>query len=73
MKIFLLLITLGYGYKIFASATKEQGSLKILGRLIGIVMMIAAVGIGASKAAQCVASGYCPSKICGIGHCPMMK
>ena len=46
MKTALLLIALGLGYKVFADATKEQGGLKTLGRLIGLVMIITSVGIG---------------------------
>ena len=72
MKVALLLITLGFGYKIFADATKEQGSLKSLGRVIGIVMMVVAAGIGAMKVAAC-AKSYCPTKFCPTSTCPMMK
>lgn len=77
MKTALLLIALGFGYKVFADATKEQGALKTIGRAIGLVMIITSVGIGAYKIAKCAnVSGLCPTKSsCGMSSaaCPMMK
>jgi hypothetical protein len=61
MKIALLLLALGFGYKIFADATKEQGGLKTLGRLIGIVMMVVSLIMGA------VCMAYCAKGACGSG------
>lgn len=40
MKVGLLLIALGFGYKIFAEARKEAGFVKRLGQLVGVVMMV---------------------------------
>ena len=75
MKTALLLITLGFGYKVFADATKEPGSLRTVGRLVGLIMMIASMGIGAYKIAACASmAGLCPTKSsCGFSSCPMMK
>ncbi len=74
MKTALLLITLGFGYKVFADATKEQGSLRTAGRIIGLIMIVSTLVIGAYKVAECVsASGFCPKQSCGVSRCPMMK
>ena len=74
MKIALILIALGFGYKIFTDANKEQGSLKTLGRIIGLVMIVTSIGIGAYKVAatmSCSGMSMCPAK--GFMSCPMMK
>ncbi len=76
MKIAVLLIALGFGYKIFTDANKEQGGTKSLGRLIGIVMMIASASIGAMIVGLCAKSSFCPSfSACESrpSGCPMMK
>ena len=76
MKIAVILIALGFGYKIFIDATKEQGGTKTLGRLIGIVMMIVSASIGAMILGLCAASTFCSVKsACGVtsSSCPMMK
>ena len=45
MKIGLLLIALGFGYKIFAEATvNPKKTLKKLGRVVGIIMMVLSLG-----------------------------
>ena len=74
MKSALLLIALGFGYKVFADATKEAGGIKTLGRLIGIVMMVLSTAVIAVKTFQCAAAMYCPmNKTCAMSACPMMK
>ena len=57
----ILLLALGFGYKIFADATESsKKGLQILGRSIGLFIMIASVG-----AMVCTAA--CMSKYCPVG------
>ena len=39
MKLGLLLIALGVGYKVYADATKEKGNLRSLGQWVGAIIM----------------------------------
>ena len=39
MKLGLLLIALGFGYKVYADATKEKGTLRSIGQWVGMIMM----------------------------------
>lgn len=39
MKLGLLLIALGVGYKVYADASKEKGSLRSLGQWVGLIIM----------------------------------
>ena len=39
MKLGLLLIALGFGYKVYADATKEKGTLRSIGQWVGAVIM----------------------------------
>lgn len=39
MKLGLLLIALGFGYKVYAEAAKEKGSLRSLGQGVGAIIM----------------------------------
>ena len=75
MKIALLLIVLGLGYKVFADANKEQGSLRTVGRIIGLIMIVTSIAAGTLKIAKCAAmAGFCPMKsACGFSSCPGMK
>ena len=52
------LIALGMGYLVFLNASKEQGSLRLVGRVIGTVIIIVSILSGVCKA-------YCKS-----GGCP---
>ena len=64
MKGALLLIALGFGFKIFAEASvNPKKSIKQLGRLIGTtIMVISGLGIACSLwlMAQYAKMGYCP-------------
>ena len=66
MKLAVILIALGFGYKIFTDANREQGGTKTLGRMIGIVMMIVSACVGGmmmglcAKASLCHSGGACP-------------
>ena len=77
MKIALLLIALGLGFKIFTDANKEQASVKSIGRIIGIVMMLVSAFTGTLMAARCAKAIYCPGKDIRCAFmsrvCPMMK
>ena len=39
MKLGLLLIALGFGYKVYADAAKEKGSLRSIGQWVGAIIM----------------------------------
>lgn len=39
MKLGLLLIALGFGYKVYADAAKEKGSLRSIGQWVGATIM----------------------------------
>lgn len=84
----LLLIALGFGFKIFAEASeKQKKSIKQLGRLVGIVIMVISLcGVLCSvfacmKGGGCggaMASGFCPThgsekEMMGFGHYGMKK
>lgn len=64
MKLGLLLIALGVGYKVYAEASKEKGFLRSLGQWVGAVIMVISFASSAifiyaySKAA--VSGGICP-------------
>jgi len=47
MKLGLLLIALGFGYKVYAEAAKEKGTLRSLGQWVGIIMMATSLVAGA--------------------------
>ena len=66
MKLGLLLLALGYGYRVYADASKEKGNLRSLGQWIGAIVM--AISLVASVFLVSVYS----SKITGKGHCPWM-
>lgn len=39
MKLGLLLIALGVGYKVYADATREKGTLRSMGQWVGMIIM----------------------------------
>ena len=53
------LVALALGYKVFADAHKEKDGLKLLGQVIGIVVMLAAVLCMLCGAAKCVYKSQC--------------
>ena len=53
------LIALALGYKVFADAHKEKEGLKLLGQIIGIVVMLAAVLCILCGAAKCMYKSQC--------------
>lgn len=65
MKLGLLLIAMGFGYKVYAEASREKGGLRSIGQWVGAIMM----------AVSLVASGtmiyaYTSGK---YGECPFGK
>ena len=70
------LIALSLGYFVYAGASKEKEGIKLLGQIIGIVVMIAALMTTACSAMKCMAKSGCPmmSKMCRFSEkmrCPM--
>ena len=53
------LIALALGYKVFVDAHKEKEGLKLLGQIIGIVVMLAAVLCMLCGAAKCMTKSQC--------------
>ena len=66
MKLGLLLIALGMGYRVYVDATKEKGNLRSLGQWVGAIMM--AVSLVTSAMLIYVHFNYWTGK----GPCPMM-
>ena len=54
------LVALALGYKVFADAHKEKEGLKLLGQIVGIVVMIAAVLSMICGAMKCMNGSQCP-------------
>lgn len=70
----LLLIALGFGFKIFAEAGKSgEKSVKSLGRMVGgFIMFVALMGTVFTLWNKCYQGGYpCPSKMKAM--CPFME
>ena len=65
MKLGLLLIALGFGYKVYAEATKEKGSLRSLGQGVGAIIMATSL-----VASALLIYGYSTGK--GWSHCPLL-
>lgn len=64
------LIALGVGYLVFLNASKEKEGLKLLGQIIGIVIMVVSL-LGGLCAAKCkMFGGSCPM-IGGKAMCPV--
>ncbi len=64
------LIALGVGYLVFLSASREKEGLKLLGQVIGITVMIAAVLSIVCASAKCMKKG---DYSMGKGSCPMVS
>ena len=66
MKLGLLLIALGYGYKVYADALKEKGNLRSLGQWVGAFIMAIAFLASAlfvyKYSAGISGKGFCPWK-----------
>ena len=70
----LMLIALALGYKAYVDATKEKDGLRILGQVIGIVIMLTAVCGFICSSVMCMKRGGCPlesekkwgSKMCHV-------
>jgi hypothetical protein len=70
MHISLSLIALAVGYKVFADAHKEKEGLKLLGQIIGVVVMVAALGAFVCGTMKCIKGKYyCPTTISSV--CPL--
>ena len=63
------LVALALGYKVFADAHKEKEGLKLLGQIIGIVVMIAAVLCMLCGAAKCLYKSQC--SVMSHNGCPL--
>ena len=70
MHVSLTLIALALGYLVFLSASKEKEGIKILGQVIGIVVMLAALLAFACESAKCATKYGC--HIMQKMPCPMM-
>lgn len=70
MKLGLLLIALGLGYKVYAEGSKEKGNLKALGQWVGAIMMATSLIVSAlmiyGYSSSCLGKG-CPFE---KGGCP---
>ena len=74
MMVSLGLIALGTGYIVYVNASREKEGLKLLGQVIGIVVMVAALGSVICGAARCAyknsgSTSQCP--IMAKMNCPM--
>jgi len=63
------LIALALGYKVFVDAGREKEGLKILGQVIGLFVMVAAVLSFVCGAAKCMSQAGCP--LMSKYSCPM--
>lgn len=71
MKLGLLLIALGVGYKVYADASKEKGTLKSLGQWVGAIIMAASL---VTSAVMVYAYwGNCPKMGFGKAPCPFTQ
>ncbi len=71
MKLGLLLIALALGYKVYAEASKEKGTLKSLGQWVGAIVMATAL----AASALMVYSFSTGKEICPLGGpgCPFAR
>ena len=61
MKLGLLLIALAMGYRVYAEAAKEKGTLRSIGLLVGAFVMAVSLLASALFISQyCGGKGYCP-------------
>lgn len=75
MFIALNLIALAVGYFVFLEATKQSGSVKTFGRMVGVLIVTTALGttlLGFIQwsSANCMKKGGCPI---GLKACPLNK
>ena len=68
MKLGLLLIALGYGYKVYADASKEKGNLRSIGQWVGAIMMATSL-----VATALVVHAYSGGSGKGMWGCPFLK
>lgn len=59
MKLGLLLIAMGYGYRVYADALKEKGTLRSIGQWVGMIMMATSL-VASSLTIYAYSSGKCP-------------
>ena len=75
MSVAVCLIALALGYKVFADASKEKEGIRLLGQIIGIVVMVLALISTACATMKCAYKAGCPmmSKFrCSMSSsCPM--
>ena len=64
------LVALGVGYLVYLNANKEKEGLKLLGQVIGILIMIGAVMSSICGASKCMRGGHC-SMSKGVPMCPI--
>ncbi|MBI2167408.1 MAG: hypothetical protein HYU34_04080 [Candidatus Omnitrophica bacterium] len=73
MKLGLLLIALGLGYKVYADASKEKGNLKSLGQWVGAVIMAVSLLVSAlmiyGYSSACMGGDW----TFGKGGCPFTR
>ena len=66
------LIALGVGYLVLLSANREKEGVKLLGQVIGIIIMIAAVLSSLCVASKCMKRGECHMSK-GAPMCPVSQ
>jgi len=69
MIIALGLIALALGYKVYVDASKEKEGVKLLGQVIGIVVILGALSLVACGVMKCVKYYGCPMG--GKATCPI--
>ena len=69
MQVAISLLALALGYKVFADSHKEKEGLKLLGQVIGIVVMIGALLSVACGVSKCMSHSGCTKSERG---CPTM-
>ena len=65
------LIALGVGYLVYLNANKEKEGLKLLGQVIGILIMIGAVLSSVCSVSKCMRRGECHMMSKGAPMCPI--
>ena len=69
MQVSISLVALALGYKVFVDAHKEKEGLKLLGQIIGIFVMLAALMSVFCGVGKCMKSSECSMS---KSKCPMM-
>lgn len=70
MSLALCLIALALGYKVFLDASKEKEGLKLLGQIIGIVVMALALVSAVCASLKCMTKAGCPM-VSKAYNCPV--